>query len=79
MDVLLFIMYVYECPEPGSPNQKTVYISYLDSVRYLTPSRYRKPIYQEVVLSYLDYSKRRGFNAAHIWVCPHKKGDDYIM
>lgn len=79
MDVLLFIMYVYECPEKGSPNEKTAYISYLDSIRYLTPSRYRKPIYQEVVLSYFAYVKQRGFKSALIWVCPPKKGDDYIM
>ena len=79
MDVLLFIMYVYECPEKGSPNERTVYISYLDSIRYLSPSRYRKPIYQEVVLGYFAYVKQHGFKSALIWVCPPKKGDDYIM
>lgn len=79
MDVLLFIMYVYECPEEGSPNEKTAYISYLDSIRYLSPSRYRKPIYQEMVLGYFAYVKQHGFKSALIWVCPPKKGDDYIM
>ncbi|CBK24542.2 uncharacterized protein [Blastocystis hominis] len=79
MDVLLFIMYVYECPEKGSPNEKTAYISYLDSIRYLSPSRYRKPIYQEMVLGYFAYVKQHGFKSALIWVCPPKKGDDYII
>ena len=82
-------MYVYECPESSISNERTTYISYLDrcasdkpitpSVRFLTPPSYRKPIYQEVVASYLSYAHDHGFNTAHIWVCPPKRGDDYIM
>lgn len=79
MEVLLFIMYVYECPENTICNYKTAYISYLDSVRYLTPSSYRKVVYQEVVLSYIAYIKQQGYNSVHLWVCPPRKGDDYIM
>ena len=79
MDVLLFIMFVYECPSHSPPNTRCVYISYLDSVRFLTPSCYRSPIYQEVVLAYLAYVKEKGFDTAHIWACPPRKGDDYIL
>ena len=72
-------MYNYECPDYSPCNYRTAYISYLDSVRYLTPSHYRKAVYQEIVLSYIDYIKQQGFNTIQIWVCPPKKGDEYIM
>lgn len=80
VDVLLFGMYVYEYgAECEGPNRRRVYISYLDSVRYLEPASYRTVTYQSVITEYLRVVKMRGFHTAHIWSCPPAKGDEYIF
>lgn len=80
IDVLLFAMYTYEyndkCP---APNRRRVYISYLDSVKYFQPSRYRTLAYQSVIVEYLRYVKMRGFHTAHLWSCPPAPGDEYVF
>jgi len=80
VDVILFGLYVYEHDEKNpAPNQRTVYVSYLDSVHYMRPRTMRTLIYHEILISYLDYVRRKGFASAHIWACPPLKGDDYIL
>jgi E1A/CREB-binding protein len=80
IDVLLFAMYTYEyndsCP---APNRRRVYISYLDSVKYFEPSRYRTLAYKCVILEYLRYVKMRGFHTVHLWSCPPAPGDEYVF
>jgi len=80
VDVILFGLYVFEHDEKNpAPNTRTVYVSYLDSVHYMRPRRMRTLIYHEILISYLDYVREKGFKTAHIWACPPLKGDDYIL
>jgi len=80
VDVILFGLYVYEHDEKNpAPNQRSVYISYLDNVHYMRPRRMRTFVYHEILIAYLDYVRRKGFSQAHIWACPPLKGDDYIL
>jgi E1A/CREB-binding protein len=80
VDVVLFALYVYEHGEDNPlPNKRTVYVSYLDSVHFMKPRKLRTFIYHEILISYLDYARSKGFEQAFIWACPPLKGDDYIF
>jgi len=80
VDVILFGLYVYEHDESNAPpNQRAVYVSYLDSIYYMRPRKMRTFVYHELLSSYLDYVRCKGYSTAHIWACPPLKGDDYIL
>uniref|UniRef100_A0A914RMT6 histone acetyltransferase n=1 Tax=Parascaris equorum TaxID=6256 RepID=A0A914RMT6_PAREQ len=67
-EVCFFGLHVQEygsnCPPP---NQRRVYIAYLDSVHFFQPRQLRTDVYHEILLGYLHYAMQLGYTMAHIW------------
>jgi len=80
VDTLVFVLYIqsYGSDAP-SPNERSLYISYLDSVYYIRPRYLRTPAYQELLIATIDYEKQRGITKVFIWACPPESGTDYVL
>ncbi|CAL8127287.1 unnamed protein product [Orchesella dallaii] len=78
---MIFVLYVQEydtdCP---LPNRNCIYIAVLDSVRLFVPLDKRTSIFQAVMITYLDFMRKRGFENAFLWCCPPRgPGLDYVF
>ena len=58
-DVALFMLCVHEEIDEDGRDAKTE-IEYIDSVKYFEPSTWRRPLYKEIVIGYLDYARKIG-------------------
>ncbi|KAG2767386.1 hypothetical protein PC129_g7575 [Phytophthora cactorum] len=81
MEVCLFTIYAQEFGDDCEleANRRSVYIAYLDSVRYLKPTSARTAAYHLIMLAYFDYVRRHGFSRVHIWSCPPQKRISYVF
>mmetsp|Transcript_5018 Transcript_5018/g.18226 ORF Transcript_5018/g.18226 Transcript_5018/m.18226 type:complete len:1377 (+) Transcript_5018:27-4157(+) len=88
IDVCLYVVYTQEYEDkPGSPNHRSCYLSYLDSIKYFRPEScpavsgeaLRTFVYQEILVGYLEFLRNQGFQRMVIWACPPVTGDDYIL
>lgn len=80
VDLCVFCMYLQEFDRQApAPSARHVYVAYLDSVEYFRPRAARTVVYHEIFIAYLQWTRDRGFVAAHLWACPPQRGNDFVF
>lgn len=77
--VCIFGMYTQEYSNCRPPNNGQVYIAYLDSVNYFQPRELRSELYKRIMLAYIEYVKKMGYENIYLWSCPPTGGTDYMF
>lgn len=80
VEVSLFTLFAQEFGDTCElvANRRSVYVAYIDSIRYLSPASARTSAYHLIMLAYFDYVRRHGFDRVHIWSCPPQKRISYV-
>ncbi|TYZ58792.1 hypothetical protein PybrP1_001568 [[Pythium] brassicae (nom. inval.)] len=80
VEVSLFSLFAQEFGDDCelAANRRSVYVAYIDSIRYLAPASVRTSAYHLIMLAYFDYVRRHGFDRVHIWSCPPQKRISYV-
>lgn len=78
-DISFFTLFaqLYGDDAPAS-NAKTVYVSYIDSVK-LYSGKDRTKIYHAITLGLFEFLKKKGYRKVAIWSCPPEKDVDYVF
>jgi len=70
-EVCFFGLYVQEYgTNCAQPNQRRVYIAYLDSVHFFQPRHLRTSVYYEILLGYLQVEEFILFFSGTVWGLP---------
>uniref|UniRef100_A0AC34GSZ7 Histone acetyltransferase n=1 Tax=Panagrolaimus sp. ES5 TaxID=591445 RepID=A0AC34GSZ7_9BILA len=82
-ETLLFYFEVHEYDDESlPPNQRVVYLSYLDSLGYFTPENnkeLRRGIYYTIIQTYLKYAREMKFVKAYLWMLPPKQNEEFCF
>lgn len=78
-DVCFFGFYAQEYSNCDEPNNRRVYLAYMDSVCLMEPKSVRSSVYKQILMAYFEYMKKLGYVYVHIWACPPKPRVDYIF
>ena len=79
VDIMIFMIYLFEYDDKVESNRHKIYISYLDSCEWINTTYNRSDIFHHVILGYLDFSRNK-YISVHLWMSPpFKNDDDYIF